>query len=419
MDISLFRAIAHDYQNLQRINNVSIMNMISHLIEGQIIAQQLPVELFVGFQRFSNLRPQQRRYERLGAVCRKVVVFGVPDVAPAPIAGVEFVALHQDTALAREWFLVVDTPEFWTALLTREVEQPIPGHGRSYAGLWSYDAPVVERASLLLSQALGTDYQPVTIRDHEQQSGHIAAISDHLVARLEGNQQHRERHWVQLCTLQKFAEAVAHNRRTTALANEAVGLLRQVFDAEDATIALHLSDTRFLVASAHIAAPQERSLALDHGASGEAFRNRRSANIADTRRNRALDPLMPGARSLIVTPIAGRRRTYGVLAVGGDQPGQWSTEDARTVAVMAQMLAGVLDQRADVLADASLRLEHTQRLEQTLASLQQAANQIAALSRELQLLNASGLTPTQRMAAMHALELADELARTIHTDKLM
>jgi DICT domain-containing protein len=413
MDISLFRAVAHDYQGLRRVNSVPMMTMISHLIEEQIVAQQLPVELYVGFQRFSNLRPQQRRYQQLGAICRRVVVFGLPDREVPPIPGVEFVALPQEAALTREWFLVVNAPEFWTALLTREAEQPTPGRERNYEGLWSYDAPVVERASLLLSQALGTHYQPVYQRDHERQSTHVAAISGRLVARLERAQLSGERRWIHLCALQKLAEALARNRRTAALASEVAAILRQVFGADDATLALRLADQRFLVASAHTDTPQERTLALDHGASGEAFRNRRTMSVADTRRSRALDPLMPGARSLIAAPIAGRRRTYGVLAVGGEQAAQWTDEDAQTVTAMAHLLAGVLDQRADALDDAALRLERTQALEQTLASLRQAADQIARLTRELELLAASGLTPTQRMAVTHAAELAAELARTI------
>ncbi|MEN9934721.1 MAG: hypothetical protein RLZZ387_1300 [Chloroflexota bacterium] len=414
MGISLFRAIANQYRDLRRVNSVAMMNAISHLIEEQVIAHRLPVDFYAGFQRFSNFASQQRRYERLGAACRRVYVFGVPDIRPPAIQGVQFVELPVGEPLAREWFLVVDTPEFWTALLTQEAPDGRDvGGGRRYDGVWSYDTQVVERASLLLSQALDTAYEPVGRRDSERQGTHIAEMSAKLLARLELTRVQSQRRWVHLCTLQKVAEALAKNRRTTNLAWDTVQILRIIFGADDATIALATRERRFVVAAAHSHGAQERELQLEQGASGEAYRQGRTVSLTDMRRSRALDPLIPGAQSLVAAPITGRRRVYGVIAVGSEQAGRWTAEDAQTITALAALLAGVFDQRAEALDDAELRLEKMRQVEAALARLREAAGQMAELRRELDLIGGSGLTPTQRIAVDRADSLADQLARSI------
>lgn len=112
MDISLFRSIANQYQSLRQVNTVSMMNLISHQIEDQIIQHGLPVDFYAGFQRFSHFPDQMRRYARLGTVCRRVYVFGIADCQPPSIPGIEFLPLLPGSALTREWFLFVNTPSF-------------------------------------------------------------------------------------------------------------------------------------------------------------------------------------------------------------------------------------------------------------------------------------------------------------------
>ncbi len=185
MDISLYRMIPQDVRDSVFVNSVPLMNVISHEIEDVVINNQLRVDFYAGFQCFSFFTRQLKRYTRLARVCRRVYVWGVPDIDPPAIPGVEYMPLHPDQALAREWFLVVDTPTFFTALLTQETTygQHVPKGYRRFEGIWTYDSDIVSRAHLLVSQLLGVNYPGVSIRDYEQQSKHLVQISNRLVQR--------------------------------------------------------------------------------------------------------------------------------------------------------------------------------------------------------------------------------------------
>jgi signal transduction histidine kinase len=185
MDISLYRMIPPEAGSSAFVNSVSLMNVISHEIEDTVINNRLPVDFYAGFQRFSFFIRQFRRYQRLAAVCRRVYVWGIPDVDPPPMPGVEFIPVSPDMELAREWFLVVDTPQFYTALLTREETygQELPKGARRFRGIWTYDPDLVGRAYLLISQILGQNFRPNLTRDYEQQNRHVVQISNRLVKR--------------------------------------------------------------------------------------------------------------------------------------------------------------------------------------------------------------------------------------------
>ncbi len=185
MDISLYRMIPTTSRDSTFVNSVHLMNVISHEIEDIVFNNNLKVDFFAGFQKYSNFLRQRKRYTRLAQVCRRVYVWGVPDVDAPPIPGVEYLDLSPQNELAREWFLVVDTPEFFTALLTREMTygQDVPGELRRFHGIWTYDADIVSRAQLLISQVQGGNYSPVTHRDYERQSQHLVQISNRLVQR--------------------------------------------------------------------------------------------------------------------------------------------------------------------------------------------------------------------------------------------
>jgi signal transduction histidine kinase len=167
------------------INTVPLMNIISHQIEDVVIDNGLQVNFYVGFQRFSYITRQVQRYKRLAAVCRRIYVWGVPDVIPPPIPGVEYIPLVPTDALAQEWFLVIDSPQFFTALLTHETTygQLVPKGQRHFQGVWTYDPGLVSSAYLVLSQILRQPYIPVGSHNYEQQSQYLVQISNRLAKR--------------------------------------------------------------------------------------------------------------------------------------------------------------------------------------------------------------------------------------------
>ncbi len=185
MDVSLYRTIPADVSESVFVNSVPLMNVISHELEEVVVHNNLPVDFYAGFQRFSFFMRQIKRYKRLAAVCRRVYVWGVPDVDPPPIPGIVFMPLSPDAELAREWFLVVNTPGFFSALLTYEdtYGQDLPKGARRFRGVWTYDPVLVDRAFLLISQMLGQNFRPIAERDYQQQSRYIGQIGNRLVKR--------------------------------------------------------------------------------------------------------------------------------------------------------------------------------------------------------------------------------------------
>src|SRR4051812_19004537 len=181
-NISLFDLITPDQEQDVAVSTVDMMLKISYQIEDIVIDNELPVDFYAGFQRFSYFRHQDKRYERLASVARRVYVFGEPDVTPPTIPGVQFIPLAPDDPLTKEWFLVVNTPSFFTALLTQEVPGADLIRGdRRFQGIWTYDEQLVSNAYLLLAQVLRQPYRPVTQRDYRAQNRYLVRMSNKLV----------------------------------------------------------------------------------------------------------------------------------------------------------------------------------------------------------------------------------------------
>lgn len=422
MGISLYRAIASQYTNLRQVHTVPLMNTISHLIEDQVIEHGMPIDFYAGFQRFSYFPAQLRRYSKLGAVCRRVYVLGVPDVPPPSIPGVEFVRLEPGSDLAREWFVVVDTPAFWVTLLTQEASgrDAVTG-GRRFDGLWSYDALVAERASLLVSQQLGKVYQPVAVRDHVQQSLHIAQMSSRLLNEFDMATQLHKRRWAQLCTVQQVVDATFQHRGVPLvngcplhLLQKVVQVLHSIFGAADVAIAFHDHNDTYRVVAAEGDTPMyQQVLRSGVGPSGRALQEGVVVHVADAQRSGARDPLLPGSRSVLSAPLVGQMRTYGVVTVGEPATGSWTDADADTLRMVATLLALAIEQEAvNGQADGTQR-ERMQRLEHILRGLRQPVTQLLEVQRQLQAFN--GATPqTHQPLLAQSQALAVALGRALH-----
>lgn len=376
MSISLFRSIANQYEHLRSISTVAMMNTVSHQIEQQVVNHRMPVEFFAGFQRFSRFPAQHRLYQQLGAVCRRVYVFGVADTKPPSIPGVEFVALDPTSSLSREWFLVVDTPEFWTVLSTQEADgRDAIGGGRRYDGVWTYDSQVVERASLLLSQELGTFYSPVRTRNYEVQSRHIAEISSRMTAAHEHSRLTSRRRWARMLTLQQTAEVIAKRPASVISQQTVARLMQTLFGAAEAAIAINTQGEHYSIITADGTTDGKPIiLRASDGATGRAIAEATLVRVDDTHRERQRDPLLPSAQSLVVAPIVGQGRVYGALTIAGTNPRQWSDEDVQTVKGVASLLALACER--DSAAASSEQADRIKKLERVLVSLRQPIRQL-------------------------------------------
>ncbi|MEM9162003.1 MAG: DICT sensory domain-containing protein [Cyanobacteria bacterium P01_F01_bin.4] len=389
MDISLFRSIANQYKHIRSVNTVSMMNTISHLIEDQIIQHRLPVDLYAGFQKFSNFPEQMRRYGRLGAICRRVYVYGIPDYPPPSIPGVEFIELSPSAELAKEWFLLVNTSDFWATLIAREtLGTDRSTGGRKFDGIWSYDQQVAERISLLLSQVMGGFYEPVTTRNHERQSEHVSEISGNMLAQLEQSELLSQRRWTQLLTLQKTSEVC--NSRSANLVQHVADILHDLFGATGVAIALKKNAQEYSVLSVAGEAECKGWLISSHnGISGQVLDQARLIHIPDIEQQSQREVLLPRAKSLIVAPIA-HRSMFGMVAVGHSEAQTWTDEDAQTVAAAANCLAVYLSRVTQWVPKtklSALSLDPSTRFRQYISENQRSLAHLVALHRKLQALD--------------------------------
>ena len=144
-------------------NDVPAMRLLSRMIEQRVLTTRLECELHVGFQRLALLRPQTQRYLALLEAARYVCVYGLPDDTDDEGTGELW---HRrllrfpldpatDTGLESLWFVVVEHPNWRTALVAQQIggKPGLPGRGkRRYAGFWTSDPQVTEQVLTVLRE---------------------------------------------------------------------------------------------------------------------------------------------------------------------------------------------------------------------------------------------------------------------------
>jgi hypothetical protein len=399
MHVSLFRAVEGTHQQHRLIQTVPIMRAISYLIEDQLLLLGQPVELYAGFQRFSRFALQAERYAQLARVCRRIYVFGVPDVEPPTIPGIEFIPLAEDAALALEWFILVDTPDFWTTLVTREVvgADLITG-GRRYDGVWSFEHEAVDRVSLLISQLLGHTFRPNVHRNYSHQSAHVSAVNGRLLQRLETTRLSERRRWGHIVALQRLSEVLAHHRPPVYVNGAPLYLLRdtaqvlaRLHGVERAAVAFRPVDQReytvLNVSDADAVDVQTQGLA---GPSARAMAEAAPILVSDARRARERDSLLPSAPALLSVPIVSRGASYGVVTLGGVAANTFDDDDVQVVQMLCAMLSEALDREQVGAEQAGERMR---RLEQALVRLRAPVGRLLSLHGQMRA--AGPLSPEQ------------------------
>ncbi|NER37103.1 MAG: GAF domain-containing protein [Oscillatoria sp. SIO1A7] len=410
VDISLFRSVASQYQDLRSTHAEGTTNAISTLIEEQVLNQKLAVDFYSGVQRFSKIATKVPQYIRLGSLCRRVFVFGVADVEPPAIAGVEFIEIENGASLAKERFVLVDTANFWTTLLTREIPD---SHGESeeqyFDGLWSYDIEVVERVSLLVSQVMGSYYNPVKKRNYASQSAHIAEINRRLLKNLEAAELSTYRRAVLLSTIHQFTAVLLQHNPLPCVLRDAVPILSMIFGAKDTAIALNMHGKNYMVVSATgNVSKTEQISQLGEGISSQAISEGKVIAVADVRHSNKADPLLPTAKTLLAVPIKGSRRIYGAVVVGGSEPNQWHKEDMQTIVAIASILAVIIEQKAQISSDVIFQIRRARQIEQIMSKLRKPVARLDLLRGKLY--DEGNLSPMQKEAIGQIDNLCAEIA---------
>ena len=139
---SIYDLVCRSRQASITLNNVRNMQLMSHKIEDRILNEQLNGFLVVGFQYFSRFYTRLETYQQLGKSGNQAYVLGYPDVEPPDIEHVTFVPLKQSDLLIKDWFVIFHSPEYYTALIAKEV--PHDNGERKYNALWTFDLDIIK-----------------------------------------------------------------------------------------------------------------------------------------------------------------------------------------------------------------------------------------------------------------------------------
>jgi DICT domain-containing protein len=173
--LSVYGLVKRTKQHRTLLNDRRTMLAISREIEDAVILGQVRARLFAGFQRMSAFVPQIPRYQKLASYAESIYVFAYPDITPTPITNVRYVPLGKDDQLTKEWFLIADSPEYFSSLSTEEKQQQ-----GAFEGIWSFDEEMVTILQEWLSNMV--DARPLgdlsQRRDYRKQ---VSLMGDTLV----------------------------------------------------------------------------------------------------------------------------------------------------------------------------------------------------------------------------------------------
>ena len=135
-------------QTFQFRAQVPCLEYISLMIENALLLRtHRGGRLYAGFQRLSHMEPVVDRYMRIADISERVYVFGEPDWTPPRHPNMAVVRLGADVPLAREWFVVADSPSMRVALvgLAEEASHARVAEERFFQALKTHDPALVER----------------------------------------------------------------------------------------------------------------------------------------------------------------------------------------------------------------------------------------------------------------------------------
>ena len=184
--MSLFGLVDHINKRRLFANYRGSLVTISHEIENSVLNIGAQGRLFSGFQKMSFFLPQVNRYRRLALIAEHIWVFGIPDCTLPVIDNVSYVPLAEGDAMTREWFLVADAPEYFSALVAQDLSGfDVPDKQRVFRGIWTFDAAMVEQLHTAVAEMVGISPHLGQTRDYSRQFNQISATAESLINALE------------------------------------------------------------------------------------------------------------------------------------------------------------------------------------------------------------------------------------------
>ena len=129
---------------------VPALEYLSLLIENAVLLRtHRGGRLYAGFEKLSRMEPVVDRYMRIADVSERVYAFGEPDWKPPRHPNMRVIELEGAPRLAREWFVVADSPALRVALVGFDEEglttaRAVPEE-RVFSALKTHDPTIVRR----------------------------------------------------------------------------------------------------------------------------------------------------------------------------------------------------------------------------------------------------------------------------------
>ncbi len=100
------------------------LEYVNLLIENALLLRANRAgRIYAGFEKLSRMEPVIDRYLRIADLSERVYVFGEADWKPPRHPNMKVIPLPSDSQLARECFLIADSPTLQTALVAAHEEE--------------------------------------------------------------------------------------------------------------------------------------------------------------------------------------------------------------------------------------------------------------------------------------------------------
>lgn len=184
MHFSLYQTIQPLAPDAISLVSVASMRVLSHAIEDVVLSESPGAVLSAGFQRTSCFRLQEARYRTLAHVCSAVTIYALFDIPAPSIESLTYVPLAAHWPLAREWFVVVNTPGLACALIAQELDVPLLAP-RRFQALFITDGDMIDDIEMILRDRADARYEPPHVRNHALRQRNIQRIVAQLIAHQE------------------------------------------------------------------------------------------------------------------------------------------------------------------------------------------------------------------------------------------
>lgn len=143
---ALSRQVFEAHTTLRCRTQPPCLEYVSLLIETAILLRaHRGGRVYVGFERLSCMEPIVARFLRIADLSERLYVFGEPDWQPPRHPHLKALKVAAYAPLAREWFVIADSPTLQVALVACDNDGPdVPApDARNFDAIKSHDPHIV------------------------------------------------------------------------------------------------------------------------------------------------------------------------------------------------------------------------------------------------------------------------------------